>query len=199
MTGSPPAFPSFRPRESVFDENLRLVLRPIVPSDTDAWVTHVRGDAEHLGQFLGWPARTADPAVAREFITRYVEQEGGRRLLLGAFDGSGLTGGTVLISHDVSAGDVELGCWIVGMLEGRGVMHRLCIETLRYARHDLLVHRVEWRTASGNTRSRALANRLGFTFEGRLREAGLHNGRRQDIDLLSLVGSEIDQVLDGTI
>jgi RimJ/RimL family protein N-acetyltransferase len=179
------------------DQSLPLVLRPIVPSDTDAWVTHVRQDAEHLGEFLGWPARTADPAVARQFITRYGEREAGRRLLLGVFNGTSLRGGAVLMSHDVAAGSVELGCWIASALEGRGVMRRVCIETLRYGRHDLLVHRVEWRTASGNARSRALATRLGFTHEGRLREASLHHDRRQHLDLFSLIGPEIDQLLDG--
>ena len=78
---------------------------------------------------------------------------------------------------------------------GRGWSASLCLETLRYAREDLLVHRVEWRSASENTRSRALATRLGFNFEGRLRDAGLHNGHRQHLDLLSLVGPEIDELL----
>jgi ribosomal-protein-serine acetyltransferase len=195
--------PKFQACELVVRGDRTLMVRPIEASDTDAWVTHVRGELGHLGAFLGWPAATSDPSAARAFITRYAEQLSGRKLLLGAFDGPDLMGGTVLMSHDPLTGAVELGCWIAAALEGQGVVRRLCLETLRYAREDLCVHRVQWRTASENTRSRALAMRLGFSFEGRLRDAGLHNGHRQHLDLLSLVGPEIDELLasrpgDGT-
>jgi ribosomal-protein-serine acetyltransferase len=187
--------PRFPVCELVIKEQLRLLLRPIEPSDTDAWVTHVRDDLQHLGGFLSWPAATADPAAARGFISAYAEGQSGRKLLLGAFDGPALRGGTVLMSHDPLTATVELGCWITAALEGRGVVRQLCLQTLRFARQDLFVHRVEWTTASENTRSRALATRLGFSFEGRLRDAGLHNGQRQHLDLLSLVGPEIDELL----
>jgi ribosomal-protein-serine acetyltransferase len=187
--------PRFTARELAVTEGMTLLVRPIEPSDTGAWVAHVRGDLEHLGEFLGWPAATCDPTAARGFITRYAEQQSGRKLLLGAFDGPRLMGGTVLMSHEPLRATVELGCWIVAALEGQGVVRRLCLETLRYAREDLLVHRVEWRTASENTRSRDLATRLGFSFEGRQREAAVHDGHRQDLDLFSLVGSEIDERL----
>lgn len=39
-------------------------------------------------------------------------------------------------------------------IEGRGVMRRMCTDTLRYAREELRAHRVEWITAAENTRSR---------------------------------------------
>jgi ribosomal-protein-serine acetyltransferase len=187
--------PKFQARELVVRGHLTLMVRPIEPSDADAWVTHVRGELDHLGAFLGWPAATTDPAAARGFITRYAHQQSGRKLLLGAFAGPDLMGGTVLMSHDPLTGAVELGCWIAAALQGQGVVRDLCLQTLHYAREDLLVHRVEWRTASENTRSRALATRLGFSFEGRLRDAGLHNGRRQHLDVLSLIGPEIDELL----
>jgi RimJ/RimL family protein N-acetyltransferase len=43
-----------------------------------------------------------------------------------------------------------------------------------------------------NSRSRALAERLGFRYEGTLRSAYVLNGRRYDMDVLSLVGRELD-------
>jgi ribosomal-protein-serine acetyltransferase len=190
MMGEDPVFPA---RELPINAGVTLLVRSIEPSDTDAWVTHVRTDLEHLGEFLGWPAVTTDPIAARGFITRYAEQQTGRKLLLGAFDGPRLMGGTVLMSHQPQTATVELGCWIVAALEGQGVVRQLCLQTLRYAREALLVHRVEWRSASDNIRSRDLATRLGFRFERRLREAAaVHRDQRQDLDLFSLVGPDID-------
>ena len=188
--------PEFRARELPIGGGVTLLVRPVEPSDTDASVTHVCADLDHLGEFLGWPAVTTDPIAARGFITRYAEQQAGRKLLLGAFDGPRLMGGTVLMGHQPLTGTVELGCWIVAALEGKGVVRQLCLQTLRYARDELVVHRVEWRSASDNTRSRDLATRLGFRFEGRLREAAVHRGQPQDLDLFSLVGSEIDELLE---
>ncbi|MEO8966776.1 MAG: hypothetical protein ABI355_04265 [Solirubrobacteraceae bacterium] len=40
---------------------MRLDLRPLAVSDTEAWIAHVRADLEHHGQHLGWPSRTIDP------------------------------------------------------------------------------------------------------------------------------------------
>ena len=43
-----------------------------------------------------------------------------------------------------------------------------------------------------NTRSRRLAERLGFQHEGTLRSNYVLRGERLDTDVLSLVGAELD-------
>jgi ribosomal-protein-serine acetyltransferase len=144
---------------------------------------------------LAWPALTANEAGAAAFIGRYLREEGGRRLLLVLDDGGALVGGTVLLRYDPEPAAVELGCWIVTGHEGQGVMRRACVATVAHARRHLAVNRIVWTAASGNRRSRALAERLGFRPEGRLREAAVHDGRPQDLDVLSLVGAEIDAAL----
>lgn len=187
-----PEIPAFSPETVSTAPGMRLDLRPLAVSDTEAWIAHVRADLEHLGQHLGWPSRTIDPHTARRFIARYDAREGGRMLLLGAFARQSLTGGAVLMSYEPSTGSIEMGCWLIAELEGQGVARAMCQAALAFARNKSQVHRVEWRCASGNVRSRRLATRLGFTFEGRLRDAGLHLGQRQDLDLLSMIGPEID-------
>ena len=47
---------------------------------------------------------------------------------------------------------------------------------------------------TGNTRSRRLAERLGFVFEGTLRSSYVLRERRLDVDVLSLVGPELDAI-----
>lgn len=172
-----------------------LLLREATIEDADAWAAHVAADLDHLGEHLPWPAVTADAAGAAAFIGRYARQEGGRVVVLVLEDGDRLAGGTVLMTHDPRIGSVELGCWIVRGYEGQGIVRAACRATLVYARDVLGAHRVVWTSATGNQRSRALAERLGFRHEGRLRDAGLHDGRRQDLDVLALVGDEVDVAL----
>ena len=173
-----------------------LTLRAAVQEDAKAWAVHVGADLAHLGEHLVWPARTATVAGAGAFIGRYLRKEGGRELLLVLEDGGSLVGGTVLMAYDPRTAALELGCWIVSGHEGQGAMRGACLATIDHARRELGAHRIAWTVAAGNDRSRALGERLGFRHEGRLREAGVHNGCRQDLDVLALVGAEIDAALD---
>jgi len=66
---------------------------------------------------------------------------------------------------------VELGYWLAAGFEGRGIMTDACRAVVRHAFGEYLLHRVEIRCASGNRRSRAIPERLGFTEEGTLRHA----------------------------
>jgi RimJ/RimL family protein N-acetyltransferase len=185
------SYPSFEP---VDVDGLRL--RPVRVRDARHWARHVRDDLAHLGEHLPWPAATTATTRAAEFISRYANGQDGRVLLLGAFDAEEhIVGGTVLMSYEPWLSTIELGCWVVAGYEGRGLVRRMCVHTLRHARTNLDVHRVEWRCATANVRSRALAERLGFSLEGTLREAAMHEGERQDLYLFSLVGAEIDQAV----
>ncbi|MFC4858744.1 GNAT family N-acetyltransferase [Actinophytocola glycyrrhizae] len=52
------------------------------------------------------------------------------------------------------------------------------------------MHRVEWRCPSANTRSSAVARRLGMTREGTLREAFSLHGVRHDVEVWAVLASE---------
>ena len=79
--------------------------------------------------------------------------------------------------------------------EGKGVASAACLALIALARRDLGVERIEWTTTTENIRSRRLAEKLGFTFEGTRRwDYDLH-GTRHDTWVLSLVSDEIDQAI----
>jgi ribosomal-protein-serine acetyltransferase len=172
-----------------------LVLRPATLEDAPAFAAHVAADVAHLSEFLPWPATSTTPEGAAAFVGPYVRRHDGRELMLLLQDGDALAGGTVLLHHDPRVGSIEVGCWIVAGYEGQGLMRRAVLATVAHARSALGSHRVAWTAAAGNVRSRALAERLGFRHEGRLRDAGMHEGQYQDLDVLSLVGDEVDRVL----
>lgn len=172
------------------------VLRRLTAADAEAFAAHVAGDLAHLAEHLPWPAVTADAAGAAKWLAAYERGEGGRVAAGGVWHDDGLIGGGVLLHHDPAQASVELGAWVTTGAEGRGVATAACRALLAAAREDLEVERVVWQCATGNTRSRRLAEKLGFVHEGTLRSSAVLRGERLDLDVLSLVGAEIDCAAD---
>jgi ribosomal-protein-serine acetyltransferase len=173
----------------------QVTLRRLTSADAVAFADHVARDGERLQEHLAWPAVTASPEGAEAWLGAYDRGENGRVLVAGAWSDGELLGGAVLFDHDATNGSVELGCWVVAAGEGHGLASATCRAVLALARADLGVERVEWHAGRLNARSRRLAERLGFVYEGTLRSNYALRGARLDTDVLSLVGGEIDRAL----
>lgn len=52
------------------------------------------------------------------------------------------------------------------------------------------MHRVEWHVSSANKKSLAVAERLGMTREGVLRQTHPHRGVRQDTEIWAVLADE---------
>jgi ribosomal-protein-serine acetyltransferase len=168
-------------------------LRRLTVADAPAFAAHTVADHERLREYLPWPDRTTTAEGAEWWLGAYERGDDGRVLVAGVWDAGAIVGGALLMHHDAHNGVVELGCWTVAAAEGRGVARAACVELIRVARRDLRVERVTWQCTTQNTRSRALAERLGFRYEGTLRGDYVLHGRRLDTDVLSLVGAELDR------
>ena len=60
----------------------------------------------------------------------------------------------------------EIGYWLAEHHAGRGVMTRCCLAVIDYGIGELGLHRIQILADALNRRSRAVAERLGFTLEG---------------------------------
>ncbi|WUQ66248.1 GNAT family N-acetyltransferase [Streptomyces canus] len=98
-----------------------------------------------------------------------------RDYTLGAFrkDTGALVGSYCLTL--VSRGVWELGYWAVKEQRGRGYSVEAARALCDWGWATLDVHRIEWWAMSGNTGSRAVAEKLGFTVEGTLRNRSIAN------------------------
>lgn len=98
--------------------------------------------------------------------------------------------GTVGAQLDAYSGTATLGYWIGQSHEGKGIVTRSCARVIDelFGRRD--VHRLEIRTATHNERSRKLAERLGFTHEGTLREAFHVGDEYHDLAVYGLLAAE---------
>ncbi|HET6499864.1 MAG TPA: GNAT family protein [Amycolatopsis sp.] len=116
-----------------------------------------------------------------------VRAEGGWRLV-----------GAVNLMIDSTARSAEVGYWLDSGFEGRGLATRAVTAVLDQAFGPLGLHRVELRTNPGNQRSRSVAERLGFTQEGLLREAAPFPGERRDEVVFGLLAREWHQAATGS-
>ncbi len=92
----------------------------------------------------------------------------------------------------------EIGYWIDEDDEGRGVVTRACRVLMSHA-ETLGMRRLELQIAPENTRSVAVAERLGFTYEGTRASAMRVADRRLDAAVYGLVLAEIDAPSSGSV
>ncbi len=99
-------------------------------------------------------------------------------------------GSAGLLPIDGTTGIGEIGYWIDVLWEGKGIVTR-CVEALiEEGFEHRLLERIQIRCAPGNTRSRAIPRRLGFTYEGTLRRVLRVGESVQDLEYYSLLRPE---------
>lgn len=84
--------------------------------------------------------------------------------------------------HDVAKGNASIGYWMAPQGRGRGLLTEAATAVIDWAFADepLGLVRLEWRAVVGNHASAGVAQRLGFRFEGTLRQEFVNAGGRRD-------------------
>ena len=135
----------------------------------------------HLSQWLGWVAHTTSPADSAGFIRQSLHDHAeGRRLICGIHDhqqGRARLVGTVSFNEIMPAtGRASLGYWLGARWQGRGLMTQACQAMVQLAFEHYDLQKVQISAATGNTRSRAICERLGARLEGVVTRAESVNG-----------------------
>lgn len=149
-----------------------IELRILEEWDAEELYRLIDQNREHLRQWLPWVDYETSVEDSRNFIRlslqRYLDNES---FALGIRWRGRLVG--VISYHTINwpSRKVEIGYWLGAEFQGYGLMTRACRALVAYAFEKLLLNRVTILCASGNLRSRAIPERLGFTQEGTLRES----------------------------
>jgi ribosomal-protein-serine acetyltransferase len=88
------------------------------------------------------------------------------------------------------AASADVGYWVDGEHEGRGIVSRATRALVSSGFDELGLAKVDLRTSIDNRRSRAVAERLGFTLEGVLPGALRFARRTDDVALYSVTASD---------
>lgn len=150
----------------------RVIVRPWAEADTRPLWDAIDDSREHLEAWMPWVDRYHNPDDALAYTRRarahwltrddlpvaVVERATGR-----------IVGGSGLHKPDWRFRLFEIGYWLRADAEGRGYASETVQLLTRMAFNDLDANRVEIRIDTHNTRSCAVAERLGFVLEGTLR------------------------------
>ncbi|MFF8844399.1 GNAT family N-acetyltransferase [Streptomyces sp. NPDC015127] len=166
-------------------------LRPLEPWQAEEFFAHIERGREFIGRHVGLAAAAADLNSARAFLQSYADKaaaDAGR--IYGIWLEGTLVGGVLFRTFDPAMGNCEAGCWLEPSAAGRGLVTRAARVIIDWAVEQRGMHRIEWQVSSANKPSIAVAQRLGMTYEGVLRESYAYRGARHDMESWSILAPE---------
>ncbi|MEV5336192.1 GNAT family N-acetyltransferase [Streptomyces werraensis] len=167
----------------------RLLLRTVGPQDADT-VYQICQDPD-IQRWTTIPSPYL-PEHARGF-TEQIAPDGwanGTMFTFGVFLPAGeLTGMLGITMRSFATG--EIGFWSAKEHRGNGYITEATVAACRWAFTRMSIDRMEWRAEVGNTASRAVAERVGFTIEGVLRSSLVNKGVLRDGWVGSLLPSDL--------
>jgi ribosomal-protein-serine acetyltransferase len=166
-------------------------LRALEPWQAADFAELIEQNRPHFAPWLPWARSITDVTLAREFLQRYADRQArdeGR--IYGLWIDGTLTGGTLFRIFDTYTSTCEVGVWLAAAAQGRGLITRAVRRMIDWAVFERGMNRVEWRTIPSNTRSLAVAKRLGMTQDGVLRQAFPLDGVQQDVEVWALLAAD---------
>lgn len=167
-----------------------IVLRPW--SDADAGAVLAAVTDPDIALWSAKAVRTPDDVT--DWIVRRADWSEGDHVCLAVVDALGgeLVGSVSLHRIDREQGDAEIGYWTAPAFRGRGVATGAVIALCRWAFLQVPIDRIELRHAVENPASARVAEKAGFTREGRLRQSYRYgDGRKYDELLWSLLRGDL--------
>jgi RimJ/RimL family protein N-acetyltransferase len=149
-------------------ERIKLV-RPSMELLTDVQVA-VRESRADLEKYLSWVEESLKfpEKNMSEAMQRHESFTGELRYYIKTFRESGIAGSIGLIVRDIEVPFFEVGYWVRSSCSGQGFVTEALGLIEQYAFDDLKARRLEIRMAKANLKSRNLAEKAGYVFEGEL-------------------------------
>ncbi len=166
-------------------------LRLLQPADSGRLIALIERNHDHLMRWHPWVPvlREAEnwDSYIRDNLERYARGEG---IACGVWLEGQLVGVAECQDVNLESRSTELGYWLAEEHTGKGLATHACEALLSYAFNSLKLNRVVIRCPVDHERSARLAERLGFTREGRLRANRWLNGAPVDDYIYGLLADE---------
>jgi ribosomal-protein-serine acetyltransferase len=156
-----------------------------------AFLEFIEQNRAYLAEWLDWTARVHTVEDAERFIQRGLDRFSQDGLpWVAIYQGDAMAGGILFFPIETRTRSTEIGYWLGQHAAGRGLMSRAIPPLLDFVFNDIGLNRVGLFADVRNMRSRAVAERLGFTFEGIKRDGWTHNDQFIDVAVYSLLARD---------
>jgi ribosomal-protein-serine acetyltransferase len=164
-----------------------LVLELMDPRMAEEYVEVVQRNLPRLARWEPWAGTPQTRSAVSVFLAWQAQGHVSGTTVPLVIRDAGVIVGTCSARIDATEGTAEVGYWVDEAVEGTGIARASVGALVAHlsGRGDL--GRLQARTAVDNARSRALLERLGFTFEGVLRSSQRINGGRADMAMYGLL------------
>jgi len=164
----------------------QTIVRTLMLDDAEVIFRAIDANRDRLRPYMPWERTTHSADDVRAFIERSLASTTDE-------DANGIWvgeefAGNVGLRVDAEMNTGEIGYWNVRSFEGRGLITQACRRFVEHGFRERMLHRIEIHAAADNLRSRGVAERLGFTLEGTMRD-----GHRKPDD------TYVDQVVYGLL
>lgn len=168
-----------------------MVLKITEPEDAAAIFAVTDQNRDYLRTWLPWLDNTKEVTDTTAFIKKnlehYAKHEGLQVAIL--FEDK-IVGVASFNSINWSNKTTDIGYWLAKDYQGKGIMTRVVRALTGYAFNHFKVNKVEIRAAVSNKASQGVAERLGYTKEGTIRQAEILYGQYVDHVVYGMLATE---------
>jgi ribosomal-protein-serine acetyltransferase len=169
----------------------RHELRQLQLADANELFALVEANRAYLRQWLPWLDARYSLTSSRDFIKYTLRQFADNYGIFAAIRYDERLVGTISLNGlDWQNRSGSIGYWLAKSHQGQGIMTASCRVMIEHGFSILKINRFVIYCASENRRSRAIPERLGFTYEGTAREAEWLYDRFVDLEIYSLLNRD---------
>ncbi|MGH2788794.1 MAG: GNAT family N-acetyltransferase [Actinomycetota bacterium] len=168
----------------------RLVLEPTRSIHADAMWHAVRSSLEELKPWMAWANDTDHPSTRDFTIAAERAWMADTSWSFTIFFAGDVAGTISLDGHDRILKSARVGYWVRSDLAGRGLVSEAVSAIVEFAFEVVGLHRLELHASPANAASVRVAEKIGFSRRGLLRDGSRGSGGWHDVHVFDLLESD---------
>ena len=172
------------------DENIKIEL--INENHSQPIFDIVDQNRIHLRQWLPFIDRMQTVEFAENFVKGTMQRnKDGNEFAFVIIENDKVIGRIGVYKIDGQNKIGEIGYWLAENLQGKGIITKSCKALIDFCFSDLQLNRIEIKCGTENFKSKTIPEKLNFTKEGVIREGELLYDKFIDLNLYSLLKTDI--------
>ena len=172
------------------DENIKIEL--INENHSQPIFDIVDQNRIHLRQWLPFVDRMQTVEFAENFVKGTMQRnKDGNEFAFVIIENDKVIGRIGVYKIDDQNKIGEIGYWLAENLQGKGIITKSCKALIDFCFSDLQLNRIEIKCGTENFKSKTIPEKLNFTKEGVIREGELLYDKFIDLNLYSLLKTDI--------